>query len=168
MDKCKASCLATSSCLGFDFNGGCYHHLNEANLVQINSNAANVDHYRRRPNPACGGTTPPVTDTPVACSLLNSYEPVQRNTAHEDYGVDSSLETLTGRTTMASYHDTKRINLFICHCFFIFKGLKKLKFLFLLIFPRMEGGAAWWTVDAGKRSHINQKYQSHRVQCYLF
>ena len=114
VDKCRIACLASSTCVAFDFNGGCYHHFNVANLAEINTNANNVKHYRRVSNQNCETATTDVTGRtggtgetggtglPPECRLLNTYEPAKRNTVHADYGTSVSLETIIGRSVAVS------------------------------------------------------------------
>jgi len=73
--KCTDVCLADAKCLAFDFNGGCYVHTKAENLVNVNTNADNVAHYRRKKNDAC------VTPSPTGeCKLTTDYNaPVINN-----------------------------------------------------------------------------------------
>lgn len=113
LTACRAACLASRSCVAFDFDGGCFHHFDIANLEEVNTNANNVAHYRRRANPNCAptadatGTGVSGTGSDIQCTILDTYEPAQRNTAHSSYGSGTSLETVTSRSLSVSDRDVE-------------------------------------------------------------
>ncbi len=99
---CTVACLNNAACVAFDLasSGRCFLHLDINNLQDLNTQATNVNHYRRRPNddPNCGGQggtpTPPVGQ----CTLLNTFGQVQRNTADNRYPGAALGQTLSGRS----------------------------------------------------------------------